>query len=121
RPPSTSVSLDVAPDDLVPLQDVARPSRVGAYAIESLRGTWPLGEVYRARQDRPRLVVTLKVLSRELARHRDVVGALVMAGVRAARLEVGGAARVLKAGEADGTAYVAVESVDGATVEALLA
>jgi serine/threonine protein kinase len=133
---SGRVVVDVHPADVLPLEAVrARRSprrrapdaprfaagvNVGGFVVDASRGPWLLGSVYRAHQARPRRRVALKVLDAELASHRMVASHFLLGGMRAARLEVPGAAAVLKAGDASGTLFLAISLVEGATLDSLL-
>jgi WD40 repeat protein/predicted Ser/Thr protein kinase len=110
----------LATGGLAPTADLRPPAkqieklRIPGYLVLDVLGEGGMGTVYAAEQIQPRRRVAIKVLhtsaSAALARFR--AEAEIMA-----RLDHPSIARVLEAGEADGHPFLAMEHVDGKTLD----
>lgn len=97
----------------------SRPRRVGPYVLGSKLGAGAMGEVYRARHPRRRRPCALKVLRRD-APERDQRRFELEAQITA-RLRHPNTVSVYDYGRAaDGTAYYAMELLDGVTLSQLV-
>jgi WD40 repeat protein/predicted Ser/Thr protein kinase len=92
--------------------------KIPGYKLIEELGEGGMGTVFRAEQESPRRPVAIKVLHTrsQSAWVRFQTEAQVMA-----RLDHPGIARVLEAGEADGQAFLAMEYVDGVTLDRFVA
>ncbi len=89
------------------------PETIGPYRIEGVVGEGGMGVVYRARQEKPRRAVALKVIRRELA-SRSILARFDAEREALGRMRHPGIAAVLDAGETDdGRPYFAMELVEG--------
>ncbi len=94
------------------------PAKIGPYEIEAELGRGGMGVVYRARDERLRRLVALKVLpagSGSMEAQRFVREAR-----SAARLEHPGIVHVYETGEADGRPWFSMEYVPGTTLDRVL-
>ncbi len=110
---------DAAPPALADdVRDLAMPKRIGHYEILELLGTGGTGVVYRARQERPRREVAVKVLNPGGAARGDTLRRFVREAEVLGLLEHQGIARIYEAGNCDfgygDLPFVAMELVDGA-------
>ncbi len=90
---------------------------LGHYRIESLLGKGGMGAVYRAVDstvDRP---VALKVIRADHCRDARFMQRFRREGNAATEIDHPGVARVYDAGEIDGTAYLALELVEGSSLD----
>lgn len=93
---------------------------IGHYRIVSPLGAGGMGEVYLAHDttlDRP---VALKVLPAEVARDRERMGRFIQEAKAASALSHPNVAHVYEIGEHEGLWFIAMEYVEGRTVEQLL-
>jgi len=90
------------------------PLQIPGYKLLEELGEGGMGTVYRAEQESPRRAVAIKVLHTrsQSAWVRFQTEAQVMA-----RFDHPGIARVLEAGEADGQPFLAMEYIEGTTLE----
>ena len=95
---------------------------LGRYTIVSELGRGPIGAVYEATDRTTGAVVALKVLDPGLFADRNspLAAAFLKNARSAARLRHRNIVGILDAGEAGGTAYVAMELVDGESLRRLL-
>ncbi|MFN2470450.1 MAG: serine/threonine-protein kinase [Gaiellaceae bacterium] len=100
--------------------DFGPGDRVGRYRLDSVLGEGAMGVVFRAYEEGDGRVVALKVLRRALSGD-DVYKQRFQREVRvASEVQAAGLVPILEGGEAGGVHYLAVEYVDGGTLEDLL-
>ena len=92
--------------------------RIGHYSIDALLGAGGMGKVYLARDLALDRVVALKTVASEY--DDDQRRRLLREAESAARLQHPAIATFFESGEADGTAYIAMEFVRGRTLRARL-
>src|SRR5512135_3024188 len=85
----------------------------GAYTIEAEIGRGGMGVVYRARDEKLKRVVAVKVLPPELAYRRDIRARFVREAETAARLSHPNIVPIHSVGEADDLVYFVMGYVDG--------
>jgi eukaryotic-like serine/threonine-protein kinase len=95
--------------------------RLGQYRIESRLGAGGMGEVYRARDERLDRDVAIKLLPRATLDDPTARARLLREARAAAALNHPNVCTVFEVGEADGHAYIAMELVEGRTLDAMLA
>jgi serine/threonine protein kinase len=108
-----------------PMTLARRPAarRLGRYLVGERIGSGGIGEVFAATTeghdgfDKP---VVIKMLRQDLAATPELAAALVDEANVARRLAHGNIVQVLDLGETGGQAYVVLEHVDGASLQALL-
>ena len=98
----------------------AQANRLGEYRLEAVLGQGAVAVVYRARRQGGR-PVALKVLSRAAAAHAHIRRSFQREYRVLSRLSHRGIIRVYDAGEVNGLLYMALELLDGETLEELLA
>jgi serine/threonine-protein kinase len=91
-------------------------SLIGRYKILSPLGAGGMGEVYLARDERLERNVALKVLSGEYTQSADRLRRFEQEARAAARLNHPAIAHVYEVGEADGVHFIAMEYVEGETL-----
>ena len=96
-------------------------SRIGPYVVQALLGAGGMGEVYRARDDRLRRFVALKVLPPEVAGQPESHRKLIAEARAAAALDHPFICKILEVGEADSHSFIAMECVSGETLRDRLA
>lgn len=96
------------------------PNRLGRYQIEAQIGQGAVAGVYRAQEDSGR-VVALKVLSRMAGSQPSIRGGFQREYRTLARLRHRGVIRVYDIGEVNGLFYMAIELLEGETLEEFLA
>lgn len=94
---------------------------LGRYRIESLIGEGAMAEVYRAYDPDIDRAVAIKILKPDFARDADLEARFLREARAAGALNHQHIATIYDAGEAQGTAYIAMELVDGQPLDALLA
>ncbi|HSK00818.1 MAG TPA: serine/threonine-protein kinase [Kofleriaceae bacterium] len=99
---------------------LAAGSELGDYVIEARRGVGGFATVYRARDRRTGGAVALKVLHAYLVRTPSILRRFQREAETIARLAHPGIVRLLGYGERDGTPYLAMEWIDGATLAELV-
>ena len=93
---------------------------LGGYELLGKIGQGAMGAVFKARQTSMDRVVALKVLPQRLARNKEFVARFLREARSAGRLNQPSIVQAFDAGEADGYYYIAMEYVDGPSVDALL-
>ncbi|MFA5258001.1 MAG: serine/threonine-protein kinase, partial [Opitutales bacterium] len=96
-------------------------AKLGDYEIERLLGEGAMGEVYLSRQVRLNQKCALKVLPAELTKSADFERRFAAEGQALAMLDHPNVVRVLYAGEDAGRHFLAMEFVDGGSLDDLLA
>jgi serine/threonine-protein kinase len=94
--------------------------RVGDYDILSRIGRGAMGTVYRARQRGLDRIVALKVLASHLAANEEFVARFLREARLAARIKHANIVQVFDVGEWRKTRYIAMEYVDGRTLEEIV-
>jgi uncharacterized protein len=94
---------------------------LGGYRIEQLIGEGGMGRVFRATAVVDGRQVALKVLRAELSRDATFVSRFRSEADAAAEVQHPNLTRVLDAGEVDGKQYLAIEYVEGETLERRIA
>src|SRR5215471_11033227 len=90
---------------------------IGPYRVVSLLGRGGMGEVYKARDSRVDRTVALKILPAEVAGDEDRMKRFVLEAKAASALSHPGVATIYDSGEKDGVTFIAMEYVDGQTLE----
>src|SRR5512135_2859050 len=98
----------------------AAGSKLGPYEIVAPLGAGGMGEVYRARDARLGRDVAVKVLPARLSADADRLKRFEREARSSSSLNHPNVVTVFDIGEADGTAYIAMELVDGRTLRDLL-
>ena len=98
-----------------------QPHTMGRYVLREVVGTGGFATVYRAYDAVLDREVALKVLHPHHARDADTRERFVREGRALARVRHPNMVHVYDAGEADGTAYLAMELVEGRSLSAVLA
>ena len=94
----------------------------GMIEIRSLIGIGAMGRVYRAFQRGVERQVAVKILHRELASNNDLVTRFLREAKVASRLEHPGVVQILLSGQLDdGSLYIAMEYLDGLSLQSALA
>lgn len=94
---------------------------IGAYTIVALLGRGEMGEVYRARDERLRRDVAIKVLPAEIAADPDRLRRFRHEAQAAGSLSHPNVVAVYDIGESDGLVYIVTELLEGQTLAAKLA
>ncbi len=97
------------------------PHAIDRYWVESIIGRGGFGAVYRARHMHTRQVVALKMLRASATVAGQTPGHLVREAQILATLRHRNIVQVFDAGVVDGAAFIAMELVEGASIEQLLA
>ena len=95
--------------------------RLGAYEIVSPLGAGGMGEVYRARDARLDREVAIKVLTESLAKDATALARFEREAMSVAKLSHPNILSIYEFAQDAGTAFVAMELVDGETLRARLA
>jgi two-component system, LytTR family, response regulator len=90
------------------------------YRILSLLGAGGMGEVFLAEDTRLHRKVALKVLLPEVAQDKEKLARFVLEARAASALSHPNAAHIYEIGEADGRHFLAMEYIEGATLETRL-
>jgi serine/threonine protein kinase len=90
---------------------------IGPYKLVSLLGRGGMGEVYRALDSRLDRTVALKILPADVAEDPDRKKRFVIEAQAASRLSHPNVATIYDIGETDGIAFIAMEYVEGETLE----
>ncbi len=96
-------------------------TKLGHYEVISLLGVGGMGEVYRARDERLRREVALKVLPGSFAQDADRLRRFESEAHAASALNHPNIVTVHDIGKSNGTAYMAMELIDGASLRQMLA
>ena len=96
-------------------------SKLGPYEILAPLGAGGMGEVYRAKDPRLGREVALKVLPESLAADTDRLRRFEQEARAASSLNHPNIVTIHEIGSANGTAYLAMELVDGASLGEILA
>lgn len=97
--------------------ELARGSRLGDYQIDSVLGQGGMGVVYKATDTATGDTVALKVLKTELARQEPFRKRFAHEARAAAAVRHRHLVRVRAAGESDGALFLAMDYVDGMSLE----
>ncbi|HEX4441244.1 MAG TPA: serine/threonine-protein kinase, partial [Thermoanaerobaculia bacterium] len=100
---------------------LATGTKLGPYEVLALLGAGGMGEVYRARDERLRRDVALKVLPAAIAQDADRLRRFESEARAASALNHPNIVTVHDIGTSDGTTYMAMELVDGASLRQMLA
>ena len=95
---------------------IATGTKLGRYEIRSKIGEGGMGEVYLAQDTKLDRKVALKILPAEVASHRDRMERFIREAKSAAALSHPNIAQIFEIGEDEGTHYIAMEFIDGATL-----
>jgi len=95
--------------------------QIAGYEVLSLLGAGGMGEVYRAREVRLDREVALKVLPAEVASNANYIRRFEAEARSASGLSHPNIVTIYAVGEEGGTAYIAMELVEGRTLRELLA
>jgi len=96
-------------------------TKLGPYEILAPIGAGGMGEVYRAKDPRLGREVAIKVLPESLAQDRDRLARFESEARSASALNHPNIITIHEIGSANGTAFIAMEFVDGASLRELLA
>ena len=102
-----------------PLPDQGKQT-LGGYELLAKVGQGTMGAVYKTRQISMNRVVALKVLSQQLAENAEFVARFLREAQAAARVNHTNIVQAFDTGEADGHYYLAMEFVDGPSLDELL-
>jgi serine/threonine protein kinase len=100
---------------------LAAGTRLGPYEILSPIGAGGMGEVYRAKDPRLGREVAIKVLPESFAQDKDRLSRFESEARSASALNHPNIITIHEIGSANGTAYIAMEYVDGTSLRELLA
>ena len=100
---------------------IAVGSRLGPYEVIAPLGAGGMGEVWRARDPRLRRDVALKLLPAEVSLDAARLARFEQEAQAASALNHPAIVTVFDVGTADGSAYIAMELIEGSTLRALLA
>lgn len=95
-------------------------SKFGHYEIRSLIGSGGMGEVYLAKDTKLDRNVALKVLPADVAADQDRMRRFEQEARSAAALSHPNIAHIYEIGDEDGTSFIAMEFVDGQTLNELM-
>lgn len=93
-------------------------TKLGRYEIRSKVGEGGMGEVYLAQDTKLDRKIALKILPAEVAPHRDRMERFVREAKAAAALNHPNIAHIYEISEADGVDFIAMEYVEGETLQA---
>jgi serine/threonine protein kinase len=91
--------------------------KIGPYQVVSLLGSGGMGEVYKAYDSRLDRTVALKILPADVAGDLDRMRRFVLEAKAASALSHPNVATIYDIGESDGITFIAMEYVDGQTLE----
>ena len=97
---------------------VATGTRMGRYVVRSELGMGGMGEVYLAQDTQLDRTVALKILPPDFAASPDRMRRFLQEARAASALNHTNAAHIYEIGEAEGTAFIAMEYVEGETLGA---
>jgi serine/threonine protein kinase len=96
-------------------------AKIGAYTITALLGSGAYGAVYRAHHQQKDIDVALKILKAEAAAQGPLVARFAREAVAIQRMNHPNVVGVVDLGIHDRTMYIAMELVDGTTLEQAIA
>ena len=105
--------VKIPQDPISPLQG----RTIGPYRVVSLLGRGGMGEVYKARDSRLDRSVALKILPAEVAGDQERMKRFVLEAKAASALSHPSVATIYDIGEKDGITFIAMEYVEGQTLE----
>ena len=118
--PTTSRSAPTS-DNSTGTQILSRGSageaRLGDYVLEGILGQGGMGTTYRARRRRDGLAMVVKVPHEHVLSRPEFAHRFVREGQLGATLHHPNIIRIFEAGETDGRPFIAMELVDGITLE----
>ncbi|HEY3321361.1 MAG TPA: protein kinase [Planctomycetota bacterium] len=97
--------------------DVALPKSIGKFRVVTKIGQGAMGAVYRAVQEPLERPVALKILPPEYTNDPEYVGRFLREARTVAALKHDNIVQVYDAGEADGKYYIAMELVEGGSIQ----
>src|SRR5216110_3475883 len=97
---------------------ISAGARLGHYEIRSQIGAGGMGEVYLAQDTKLDRKVALKILPADLAANQDRMRRFVQEAKAAAALNHPNIAHIYEIGESEGTNFIAMEFVEGETLNA---
>jgi len=100
---------------------LATGSRLGPYEIVAPLGAGGMGEVYRARDERLKRDIAIKVLPASLSTDPDRLRRFEQEAQSASALNHPNIVTIYEIGTADSSSYIAMELVDGTSLRDLLA
>ena len=100
--------------------NISSGTKLGSYEIASALGAGGMGEVYRARDSRLERPVAIKVLSAEYSADAERLRRFEQEARSASALNHPNIVTIYEVGRQNGTAYLAMELVDGKTLRELL-
>jgi len=103
------------------LEFPAPGAQLAHYRIQSRLGSGGMGEVYLAEDLSLERPVALKILPPEVARDADRMRRFIQEAKMASALSHPNVARVFEIGEADGISFLAMEYIEGRTLDAVIA
>src|SRR5947209_16054314 len=92
-------------------------TQLGRYEIRSALGAGGMGEVYLARDTQLDRIVALKILPADVAANKDRLRRFTQEARAAATLAHPNIAHIYEIGEADGTNFIAMERVEGESLD----
>ena len=92
-------------------------TRFGRYALQGLLGQGGMGRVYRALDTQLERVVALKVLRDEMAPSEETLARFIRESRLGARLTHANTVQVYDAGLIDGTPFIAMEHLEGGSLQ----
>ncbi|MBD0372314.1 MAG: protein kinase [Pyrinomonadaceae bacterium] len=95
---------------------VSSGTRMGRYTVRSELGAGGMGEVYLAQDTQLDRVVALKILPKDFAASPERMRRFLQEARAASALSHPNAAHIYEIGEAEGTAFIAMEYVEGETL-----
>jgi TolB-like protein/tRNA A-37 threonylcarbamoyl transferase component Bud32/Tfp pilus assembly protein PilF len=101
-------------------KELAASTTLSHYRIVSKLGAGGMGEVYLAEDTRLRRKVALKVLPADLASNKDRMRRFEQEAIAAAALNHPNIAHIYEVGEHDETHFIAMEFIDGQTLNQLI-
>src|SRR3954467_14637701 len=96
-------------------------TKLGRYEIRSKLGEGGMGEVYLARDTQLDRDVALKILTADVARDQQRLHRFLQEARAAAALSHPNIAHIYEIGEADGTHFIAMEYVEGDSLDKKIA
>jgi hypothetical protein len=115
---ATAYDIDRPPlePDALPVDDPLVGRRIDHFEVRGLLGQGGMGSVYLAHDLSLERPVAIKVLRRELADNRDLIGRLLLEARAQARLQHPNVVTIYHIGAHDGAPYFAMEYIHGKTL-----